>query len=103
MLVTVVSAHVARNVVGIATIAISSGRNAISDAKTNTSTARAPIPPSMISRPTPGPLPCPVSLLSASKPVTRTGWPPTVAPLSPSRSSTIDLVSSPNVECGGVA
>jgi len=62
-----------RNVVGIATIAISSGTTARNEAKTKLRTTSAPTPPSNASTTTPGPLPPPDSCWSASKPVRWTG------------------------------
>ena len=68
------------NVVMIDTIAITSGTTARNEAKTNSSTTSAPSPPMTASASTPGPSPPPLSSASASKPVTWTGAPPTVAP-----------------------
>ena len=66
----------------IETIAIMIGTIARNEANTKASTSSAPKPPSSASRSTPGPLPPPLCTDSASKPVTCTGAPATVAPFS---------------------
>ena len=83
--VTVASGQTRRKVVGIATIAISSGTMAMNDAKTNARTTRAPTPARRASTSTlvpPPASPSAAAARSASRPVTATGDPPTVTPAS---------------------
>ena len=86
--VNVVIPHTSRNVVGIETIAISSGTNASIEANTNASTHSAPMPPSRASANTPG---APLSELDAccraSIPDTCTGAPRTVCPAAAERAA----------------
>jgi predicted ribonuclease toxin of YeeF-YezG toxin-antitoxin module len=62
------------------TNAISKGTTASTDAKTKTRTNSAPKPPITASSSTQGPSLSPLSSVSASNPVTRTGSPATVTP-----------------------
>ena len=96
-----VSPSSSRNVVRIETIAITSGTNARNEANTKASTTSAPSPPSTASTRTPGPslLP-PLSCASASKPVRRTGSPPTVAPRSADCAARSASGFSPKAESG---
>ncbi len=67
-----------RKVVGIAIAAIRSGTNAIAEPNTNSSTIRAPTPPTSVSARTLGPDDSSVAVARASMPVMVTGAPATV-------------------------
>ena len=85
----------------IETTAMRIGTIASADANTNSSTAKAPRPPSMASSRRPGPsLSAPLSSNSASKPVRCTGWPATVAPRSAALAAFSAFGFSPNAESG---
>ena len=98
--VSCVSPSSSRNVVRIETIAITSGTTARNEANTKVSTTSAPTPPSTASSRTPGPSLPPLSCASASKPVRRTGSPPTVAPRSADCAARSAAGFSPNAESG---
>src|SRR5918996_978262 len=100
-----VSPRRSRKVVKIETIAIPSGTTARNEAKTKLSTIRAPNPPSTASSSTPGPSPPPpLSSASASKPVSFTGAPPTVAPSGSVTTGTSGAVSPPvPLYCSAIA
>ena len=81
--VTVASGQISRNVVGMATSAISSGTIAIHEAKTNARMSSAPRPAISASTARLAPpsfLPSAEAARRASRPVTRTGAPATVTP-----------------------
>ena len=90
-----------RNVVMIETTAMRIGTIASAEAKTNSSTANAPSPPSTASSSRPGPsLSAPLSSNSASKPVRCTRWPATVVSASAALAAFSACGFSPNAESG---